>query len=391
MFIRNQKGMSLIEVIIAMGLLGIVGSVFSSMMFSQQRQIKFLEAKQEIVDLKNVLNRKFSGSLGFCPLAINSVGDIKFPILTVPSEISVNKIFDTAATPFISTTSGVSGSALLNVEIIKILNFSGASNHYTGDVSIQFKLKNSNSVAIRPTIISSISFVTQTDPDDVTKQQVTNCEVGGGAANPFGEISKYPAGCYIEFGHQDDTRPIDYLQYQTDKPGLKGLMLSGVVDSNDKLFVGGNCTSSDPTSLEAYFSSCSFDIGHRDTTNNGNVALNSTPAVFATHSMNSSSRQSINLSGDVDDNDSFYFRTRCPAPTAQQTDAAQYLKSNCHICFGYSDIYRPQPDVKVCSTFNDISDASWTRFRLTGRVDSNDTIFLGFYCKGTADTVYSIQ
>jgi len=241
--------------------------------------------------------------------------------------------------------------------------------------------QNSGEMALKPLTILKTLIVDPSSPNSA--KVIQGCLGGMNDSIPF------PSSCYLRFGHQDVGKPIRYVDNQMDKPGYKGLTLVGNVDSNDKFYVGGTCSSTAPGSMEEYIKACSFDIGMRDNTYNSNYALNSSPASQASHPMNSVIWNATGMTGDVNSDDSFYFRFRCNTPG---NDKAKYFYENCYVCFGYSDIYRPQPDVKVCSPITTYASAKWSRFGFTGDVNSDDIMYLGFTCRNSStDVVFDIQ
>jgi type II secretory pathway pseudopilin PulG len=58
----GHKGIGLIEILISLALLGIVSSTFLSVIFNQQKQLRLINQKQEIADLKSYLQSTFTNS-----------------------------------------------------------------------------------------------------------------------------------------------------------------------------------------------------------------------------------------------------------------------------------------------------------------------------------------
>lgn len=104
---------------------------------------------------------------------------------------------------------------------------------------------------LKPVTIPLVNIHTITDPLNSTRNKIVGCELsGGGATNPFGQAPSYPNGCYLEFGHQDGSNPIRYIQYQTNTAGFRGLKLTGNVDSKDTMFLGFFCKDANDTVYE---------------------------------------------------------------------------------------------------------------------------------------------
>lgn len=175
LFKFNNAGQSLIQVLVAMSIMGIMAVALSNMMFTQQKQIKFLESKQDILTIRNALLRVFSKSLGFCPSANTALGDIKFPIANIPNQISFNKIFESNSVELMSVTNGTRESNLLDVSSIQFQNFTGSGDNYSADLVVKLSQKDTTLIALKPITILNLSILTQTDPSDPSKKQVIGC------------------------------------------------------------------------------------------------------------------------------------------------------------------------------------------------------------------------
>lgn len=229
------------------------------------------------------------------------------------------------------------------------------------------------------------------DSDPNSAKNIANCTANAATVEEIPPPIPTPKMCYLKFAHRDNTGPIRSMYYTMDKPGYRGLILSGNVNSDDKFYAGGYCNSTPAGSMEEFVRNCSFDIGLRDNSDSSAAATGGTPSVSASHAMSNTSDAQLNLLGDVNGDDTFYFRFRCPSPG---NELAQYFYDNCYVCMGYSDVFRPTPDSKVCAPVTHLLDFNkWSRFRFSGDVNSDDVMFMGFYCggSGSPEVVHSIQ
>lgn len=388
MYHQNQRGQSLMSVMVSIAISGIVILVVLSIIEQQNKSLKQFQQKSELIQQQSFLQNVFDSGQT-CDWQFATLGQTLNTISvkadgTLNSTLTLTKLHAgmDASSPIIAQVGQQLSDTRLRISSIKFENIraSGTPNRYYGELNIAFN-QNAGEVAYRHLTVLKTIIVDPTSP--AAAKMITGCAGG------MTDIIPFPASCQLRFAHQDGSGPIRQITHTMDKPGFRGLTLTGNVDSNDKFYVGGTCSSVTPGSMEEYIQGCSFELGLRDNTQNANHVLNSYPAITAAHPMSSSTMNQLNLVGDVDQNDSVYFRFRCNVPT---NDKAKYFFENCYVCFGYSDWYRPQPDTKVCSPISLYSSTRWSRFSLIGDVDFNDIMYLGFTCGNTSsDVIFDIQ
>ena len=166
---RSIKGFSLIETLVVIGIMGVVLTAFMSMTESQSKQIKFIEAKQEAIDIKNSLFRSFGGS-NCCPVGSNTgFGDLTY---TAGSpEVNIQRIFSqcqTATVPSPQVLVDLMNANLQNelrINSIKLVNISQpdatlAPNDFYASLQIDVDAKAGGQTKMKPISINSISFHT---------------------------------------------------------------------------------------------------------------------------------------------------------------------------------------------------------------------------------------
>lgn len=176
---NNREGFSLIQVVIAMAMLGILSTVFASMMVSQQKQVSFLESKQEYVDIKNAVIRAFSVSPGYCAAANNNLSDITFTPSPLPTEINFNKVFDAPTQEYMRKTDGyIRGSNLLGVSNLRFINITGSGDSFSADLEIKTSQKKQGLVELKPILLTNVMIQTQTAPSNPSQKIIVGCTFG---------------------------------------------------------------------------------------------------------------------------------------------------------------------------------------------------------------------
>lgn len=161
--IYNQNGLSILETLIAAGIMTIIALAFSSMLTQQQKQIKYLEAKQEIVNVKNEIFALLNKHPSTCLLGNTAVSDIPpFEAIAPPSKIEVQKFFkDPSGTKlFASVANDFENYSYFDVQSISINNLSGSGNIFTGDIIIEADISKGG-IKIKPIRLNSVIFKTK--------------------------------------------------------------------------------------------------------------------------------------------------------------------------------------------------------------------------------------
>ena len=369
---KFKNGFGLVEVMIAFGLLGVLVYGLMSYLDIANKGQKRVQGSVEYdvlrTNIKLVLDKKlcaasFKNADGSQVAKFNSttppgptekVGSIymgsillakKDFILGGGTKVTKIEMTDTGLTPIIQGSNKVNFVKM----VVEVQKGGGNSNNLVNNESNPFL------------------FALTTDASD----RIIGC------SSDVNEKFQYPVSCNFKLDHQDNGGATRSVIMDMSTPGHVGLRLTGNVNNDDKITISGSCDAS-KGNLDKYIRSCEIGLGERDVTDNANPNL--TPARSGVMNFNGSVG-SFFFEGDVNSDDSFYFRMRCPSPSDPElVEASEYVKNSCFICFGYSDMFRPQMDTRHCSRVQDISDENWARFRLTGDVNSDDVIYPGFYC-----------
>lgn len=185
----------------------------------------------------------------------------------------------------------------------------------------------------------------------------------------------YPNTCSMLLGQSDNGGPWKTITLNMDSGGWAGLRLLGGVNSDDVIRLDGNCNGGG-NDLSNYINNCSLGLGQKDSTlNNG---IHSTPTNVAIGSF--SGGVNLSLVGNVNSDDSFYIRMNCP--NGADADLNDYVKTKCMICLGQGDNWRSTPESRVCRRVQNAADGSWGRLVLEGDVNTDDVLFIGFFCNG---------
>lgn len=187
----------------------------------------------------------------------------------------------------------------------------------------------------------------------------------------------YPESCAMEFSHNDNGGPIRTVILNMDSGGLAGIRLSGNVNNDDVFRLYTHCSGG--TEIDDYFKKCSIGFGWKDSTNNNNAG-NALPAAGKNTTALVGTVIPLQTGGDVNADDSFYYRIVCPPGT--NSDLDKYVKKKCSMCFAQADQYRMSPDNITCKKVQDTFDSSWGRTVVNGDVNADDAFFIGFYCEG---------
>jgi len=190
-FKLSDKGQSLVQALVAIGIMAIASALMASLISSQQKQIKFLESKQEAVDSKNLLTRILSNGSLYCPLATTAVGDLTFPAAAVPATLSFAKVFETATAEAMSVANGIKGQTLIGIQSLNLNQIVQVSaDSYTANVVVELRQVDSSLIVPKPVVVS-LSFATQTMASNPTQKEIIRCSAVNTGAPPI----LYPKYC----------------------------------------------------------------------------------------------------------------------------------------------------------------------------------------------------
>ncbi|MBL7557691.1 MAG: hypothetical protein JNM24_17815, partial [Bdellovibrionaceae bacterium] len=93
-FLSTSRGASLIEILISIGILGILSVAFMNTLLTQQKQIRHLSQKQEIADLKSYIQSTFTNSdscsCSLRPTDVSTPGTLVFNSTIVDGSLSMS-------------------------------------------------------------------------------------------------------------------------------------------------------------------------------------------------------------------------------------------------------------------------------------------------------------
>lgn len=187
----------------------------------------------------------------------------------------------------------------------------------------------------------------------------------------------YPESCSMTLSHSDNGGPFRSATLNMNSGGLIGVRLRGAVNGDDRFSISSSCGSGND--MDEYIKNCSIGFGWKDSTDN-NSSAHAYPLSTKTYNGVIGSTLTLQTSGEVNEDDSFYVRMRCPNGT--NADLDKYVKSKCQICFGQSDMYKSSPENMSCGKVQNMSDGSWVRYMSHGVVSADDAFYLGFFCEG---------
>lgn len=189
-------------------------------------------------------------------------------------------------------------------------------------------------------------------------------------------LFSYPNSCNITFSHSDNGGAYRSVVLNMSDAGYSGMRLRGDVNSDDRFRVQANCTAGNEVS--DYLRNCSLGFGWRDSSDN-NSAISFIPTRSSDVPFNNTP-YTLQTGGDVNEDDSFFYRIRCPNGSNSQLN--NYMKSKCLICMGHSDHHFSSPEKISCKKIQNSSDSSWGRIMLGGDVGGDDSLYIGFFCDG---------
>lgn len=188
-FLSNQKGSTLIQVMITGGLIAILALTMASLFAQQNKQIKLMEQKSETLDIKNEILMSLSDQV-ICGCNLNpsklaplgSLPAITFNASPANLDLSrgLRKNCDSTTTPFlISDKKMFSGLEIDTVHVAGLEQISGGLS-WMGHLEISFK---NTSMKIKNL---SLPLRAETSVDGSGNYQVETCTLGG--SNPNSKI-----------------------------------------------------------------------------------------------------------------------------------------------------------------------------------------------------------
>jgi type II secretory pathway pseudopilin PulG len=404
---KNSKGFSLVQVLVASGMMGGLTLVLLQFIKNTNDVQASTQAKSEEMELRTSI-RMILDDERYCRVSIAGNGVSGFP--TVPVTFKKQNVDDSA-------TEGLDISLYYSNQTgdtRTLKKFNGANNPGTSDRSNfgkliikSIKLIMNNSVTPGPNYADKAShsdigvlraIVTRKTSMTTSRDSILDFDVIVGMATgqspqtpgvtkllsctrkKDNEEKKdnygYPSKCSIVFSHSDNGSPYRSTTLDMDSGGLVGLRMRGNVNNDDIFRFAPNCTSGGEE-IDDYFHACTFSFGWKDVTDNANL-VNTSPASSKSTLFGGTISQQ--LGGDVNYDDSFYYKMSCP--NGSNSDLNTYVKKKCQICFAQGDQWRTSPANITCKKIQDPMDFSWGRVVVDGDVNADDAFFLGFFCEG---------
>lgn len=189
---RNDKGQSLVQVLVSMGIMAILVSAMASFMSDSYKSTKALSQKLEALELKNTLQSAFLNTKNCtCQVsaAINTAvaAQLHFDSTKTNSAIDLKELKSgCAANAQIYAKAGAvlpGSQTQLKVEAIKIENFipTGNADEFTGDFTVSFE-PTSLARPLAPIRIAQKFFVKTSDPASAKTIETCDPIRSGGSA-----------------------------------------------------------------------------------------------------------------------------------------------------------------------------------------------------------------
>ncbi len=401
----KDSGFSLVSVLMATALMGGLAVMFMQMMKNMNQGQGYVEAAAEEVALRNEIDM-ILGNPKFCRVSLAGPGPAGSP--TSPETFFKRDITDLENDPgkevelWLADTTGEERTnkkfdaldpaknkyGKLKLKEIKLYMTNGDDQNYPdasyhddmGELLVKYE-KPIGSNKTREMVAKFPLTVGMSTTSGETTIVSCSKSAGGNSAS----LTGYSSNCRIRLSHRDNTDPWRHSPYlDMSKPGFVGIRQDGRMNSDDRLRVRmSNCGF---TEIDNYLKNCRFGLGRRDTMHSSTP--NPTPDTSSEGLLNIGVTYHVPI-GTVEYDDHFYFRLRCPAgPNPELHD---YMKKNCMVCMGQSDLHRPSPDTSACSQIQDSTGTKWDRFGIDGETDGDDLFFFGFFCGYYAPIVQGIK
>ncbi len=407
--LKNNKGFTLVQVIVVAGLMGVLSLAFMQMTKNMSDQQNFAESKNDELELKSSIHLLLNDKR-HCRVSLAGNGEKGNPENPVIFKKSENDN-ETEGIDISLYNSNIEGTSRT------LKKFNGANNPGDNDKSKFGKLtiksmklifnnpdadgalnwdyedsSSINDVAILRVVIEKkitattvremvedynlvVNLSSGQTPESSGESRILSCH------KEFLESEKenfsYPSSCSMTLSHSDNGGAFRSAVLDMNSGGFAAIRLRGDVNSDDRFRLSGNCGTGNE--IDSYLQQCQLGFGWRDVTDNGSI-VNHSPLPSKQYNFSFNSSATLQVSGDVNEDDSFYYRLRCPNGTSSELD--DYMKEKCSICMGHTDMWYSSPEKASCKKIQSTSDSSWGRIMTSGDVGSDDALFIGFFCEG---------
>lgn len=391
----NNRGFTLAQVLVAAGMLGALSLGFMQMMKNISDGQSRESASNDENELSNLIHIILNNEK-FCRISLagdGADGNPSSPVVFKKTNIdelgseglNVELFFSNQAGT-LRTLKKISGTDTsfnkyekIKIKSLKLVmnndegsNYTASSGHTDiGVLRLEYDKKNSISSYQAGKMDFNIQLRMKTDASGNTT--ILSCSGKDLSENT---VYKYPESCSMKLSHRDNGGAFREATLDMSSGGYVGVRLRGDVNNDDDFRISASCSGSDE--LSSYFKSCRLGFGWKDSTDNGNIS-NANPTKISNVNFDGSWAL-INTDGDVNEDDSFYYRVQCPSGTNSALN--EYVKSKCMICMGHTDNWYSSPEKQSCKKIQDLTDSSWGRIMTAGDVGADDALFLGFFCEG---------
>lgn len=204
LLIKNHRGVMLIQMIVAAAIGGVITLALTTMILDQKKQIKLIEQKAEILDIKNQISTILSEP-NICECNLNpsklspSGGAAALEFSTFPRRIPLVEGLrhDCNKATQALVKAGDKTNTHLQIDSIdmEVLDRIGTSRNWMGNIKVKFS---GSSISLKDLSVP-ISFRTLTD---VAPYKVDNCYVSGRLRIESGS-AVIPDGCYDGAGNRN--------------------------------------------------------------------------------------------------------------------------------------------------------------------------------------------
>lgn len=181
----NNKGMGLVEIILSMGLLGILSLAFTNMISQSNKSTRELEEKVNLLQFEKDLITVTAG-LNLCEKEFaTNPATYRYAVGSFPpaSNINIPALYlDPAGTlSFAVADTKLNPNGRIKIDQIRIRNIRGTFPNLLADLDVLFK----EGLVSRKPVTSLISIAAVNDGSNVT---LTGCQVRNGGAPPGGPV-----------------------------------------------------------------------------------------------------------------------------------------------------------------------------------------------------------